>query len=310
MSGDEFLPKLQNSFFCTAEEGFKKSKKLKLMNKNFLVEISNRTGAANITINQNLKVEIKEENHNIKFQNKEESIQNPSFFDLNHKEETLTCIYTPQKLYTLKFLKYALKSSDKEIERNYSNIDQFLPTNIRPKVGYGFNLQSKFQEKGKFRGNRLFGEGELTPINDLNFVKKISSKSFDCGLLIKGGTIDYKNKSKYKGGLIFGRRHGEGKMSFFGGEEYKGEWLFDKKHGHGEYRWTKNKGDFWPQRYLGTWLDDRMHGFGILEFSNGERFEGVFEFGEQKSGEFFDCKGKGGGVVGIGENRKELVLRD
>jgi len=41
-------------------------------------------------------------------------------------------------------------------------------------------------------------------------------------------------------------------------------------HGHGTYEYADGS------KYIGEWVDDKKEGKGIVEYPDGDRFEGIF----------------------------------
>lgn len=90
------------------------------------------------------------------------------------------------------------------------------------------------------------------------------------------------------------KRHGYGKITFFGGDTYEGFWENDRPHGEGLYIWKiggKYLGEFtkgnisgvgkrvYPSGnyYVGEFLNGKKHGKGEMNFKNGDVYEGSWE---------------------------------
>jgi len=68
-----------------------------------------------------------------------------------------------------------------------------------------------------------------------------------------------------------GKKHGYGTYIFANGNTYIGNWIDDKMHGIGKKTLVEGS---W---YYGEWQEGYMNGMGVLQYSNGERKEGLFE---------------------------------
>lgn len=90
------------------------------------------------------------------------------------------------------------------------------------------------------------------------------------------------------------KRHGYGKITYFGGDTYEGYWDNDKPHGQGLYTWKIGgrylgsfvKGNISGQGqriypsgnfYTGEFLNNKKHGKGEIIYKNGDTYEGTWE---------------------------------
>ena len=79
----------------------------------------------------------------------------------------------------------------------------------------------------------------------------------------------YSDGSKYVGGLVDGRRSGQGTHTFgsgseWAGDKYVGEWKNDKRTGQGTF--TLSDGS----KYVGEYKDGKRHGQGTLILPYGK----------------------------------------
>ena len=74
----------------------------------------------------------------------------------------------------------------------------------------------------------------------------------------------YSDGSKYVGGLVDGRRSGQGTLTWPAGEKYVGQWKDDKKNGQGTHKYPTG------HIYVGEWKDDNEVG-GWLYWADGTR---------------------------------------
>lgn len=80
---------------------------------------------------------------------------------------------------------------------------------------------------------------------------------------------------EYVGDFKDGKKDGEGKILFKGGDEgvssYEGAWENDEFHGKGKYVW--NDGE---RTYEGQWVQGIMEGKGKMTYRDGSYYEGTF----------------------------------
>ena len=70
-----------------------------------------------------------------------------------------------------------------------------------------------------------------------------------------------KERARYEGEYVNGKRHGNGRMVFPNGDIYHGQWTENQMHGEGTYVY-KASGDI----YSGSFENGRKHGEGIYEY--------------------------------------------
>jgi len=110
-------------------------------------------------------------------------------------------------------------------------------------------------------------------------------------------------KWTYTGGILNGKCHGKGKLTFENGEVYEGDFVDDKPQGKGKQ--TVENGDV----YEGDFIDGKPQGKGKFTYSNGGVYEGdvvynmrhgkgKFTFGgDVFEGDFVDNKPQKGKVT-------------
>ncbi len=109
----------------------------------------------------------------------------------------------------------------------------------------------------------------------------------------------------------FGKPDGEGKMVYIEGDIYDGEWKNGLRNGKGTYTWNsgakyvgdfvddvrEGKGDFlgfvdsdgrYSGDYHGEFKNNQFEGEGTFEFTNGEKFVGVFKENQRWDGVQYD----------------------
>ena len=116
------------------------------------------------------------------------------------------------------------------------------------------------------------------------------------GVLHGQGRIDYANGSFYEGDFQDGLYDGEGNWRGAGGERYVGAFRQGQFHGQGELTYhdgSRYRGEFADGRlhgqgvltladgrYRGAFQNDRYHGLGSLEWADGSHYQGQFRDGE------------------------------
>lgn len=88
----------------------------------------------------------------------------------------------------------------------------------------------------------------------------------------------YPNGDIYEGYVIYGKRHGKGKLTYSPSDEnkrkvYDGEWKEDKRSGQGVLIWEDGK------KYDGKWKEDQINGKGAMTYQNGGKYDGEWEAG-------------------------------
>lgn len=98
----------------------------------------------------------------------------------------------------------------------------------------------------------------------------------------------------YRGEVKDGKRHGFGKVVYFGGDSYEGYWENDRPEGLGLYSWKiggRYKGNFSKgsmsglgtrvynsgNYYVGMFLNGKKNGQGVMNFKNGDVYDGNWE---------------------------------
>jgi hypothetical protein len=127
-------------------------------------------------------------------------------------------------------------------------------------------------------------------------------------------TKTYSGDIKYKGQLLRGVPHGEGRMKWPNGEAYVGSWKKGKRHGNGKMRY-EDPGLI----YIGRWINDDMHE-GTMKFPDGIKYTGYFKDGSMyglgtmtwpngntHTGEFRNDERNGEGTYRVFDENKRLV---
>jgi len=112
---------------------------------------------------------------------------------------------------------------------------------------------------------------------------------------------DARQRERYDGEWLHGKRHGKGTLNWSNGAVYQGTWKNDMLHGMGifhlpsglcyEGEFSENKFQglgvlLWKngKKYEGSWLANRHHGFGCLTYPPDDHRNRVYYKGEWKSG--------------------------
>jgi hypothetical protein len=147
--------------------------------------------------------------------------------------------------------------------------------------------------KGSVVNGLFSGKGTLT-LTHLNGVGYIGQ--FKDGKLNGEGTFTYPNGDKYVGQFKDGKRNGQGTITFVNhvkyvkyegkfkdnefvqgimiykdGSNYNGDFFKGKKHGYGTETFPLNRGF-----YKGNFKEDKKDGEGSLEFTNGDKYTGLW----------------------------------
>ena len=91
----------------------------------------------------------------------------------------------------------------------------------------------------------------------LNSCKQIEEKNS----LLKVEGINYNDKSKYVGELLYENRHGIGIYYYNSGSIYRGEWENGNRHGLGMIKFASGN------IYIGNWVNGDRQGLGIFIFN-------------------------------------------
>ena len=87
--------------------------------------------------------------------------------------------------------------------------------------------------------------------------------------------------TKYEGGWLRNRKHGQGSAVYTDGSTYKGKFVRDVKDGKGVYAWAQG------HEYKGTFRDDQMDGEGEFTHANGSELKGQFKRNLYQKDNFF-----------------------
>ena len=82
--------------------------------------------------------------------------------------------------------------------------------------------------------------------------------------------MSFAKGANYVGETWYGKKHGEGTMTWANGSKYAGQWNNGKKHGAGTLS-EANGG-----KYEGEWKEDTFHGQGTYTFPDGGKYVGEY----------------------------------
>lgn len=146
-------------------------------------------------------------------------------------------------------------------------------------------------------------------IDDSNRASVKGSRTYVNGVIYTGqfknnmregfGSILYpqqhpSQRLKYEGEWLTDKIHGNGIMTWVGGETYEGQWNNGIKHGFGKYSWTGGK------TYVGEWRYGNMSGKGILQYGKHSEIPGRKSY----EGEFRNVIPHGQGIILFEDGRK------
>ena len=91
-------------------------------------------------------------------------------------------------------------------------------------------------------------------------------------------TLRFPDGAEYRGALLGGQPHGEGRLRYADGRVYEGTWNRGKRCGHGRQTWPGGRA------YDGEWDNDRICGWGVMTYPERDRpgrasYEGMWEDG-------------------------------
>ena len=89
------------------------------------------------------------------------------------------------------------------------------------------------------------------------------------------GTLTFADGAKYVGVFKNGTYHERGTYTFADGRKYVGQFKDGKRHGQGTFTFA-NGG-----KYVGGWKDGKPHGQGTETYSSGEKYIGEFKDGKR-----------------------------
>lgn len=99
----------------------------------------------------------------------------------------------------------------------------------------------------------------------------IDKLKYNAGKAANVGIVDF-DGNQYAGALLNGLSHGQGTMRYKNNNTYAGNWLNGERSGKGVYfQCGKNI------TYYGDWLNDRPNGQGIIEYQNGDVYNGAVD---------------------------------
>jgi hypothetical protein len=146
-------------------------------------------------------------------------------------------------------------------------------------------------------------------IDDSNRASVKGSRTYVNGVIYTGqfknnmregfGSILYpqqhpSQRLKYEGEWLTDKIHGNGIMTWIGGETYEGQWNNGIKHGFGKYSWAGGK------TYVGEWRYGNMSGKGILQYGKHSEIPGRKSY----EGEFRNDIPHGQGIILFEDGRK------
>ena len=124
---------------------------------------------------------------------------------------------------------------------------------------------------------------------------------------LEKGKIIYPNGDIYEGEILFGMKHGFGKLIEIIGLNYIGNFMFDQKEGEGQIENPNCKCQF-----FGKFENDKKIGFGRRVSCRGEVVDGKYENDELNFGTIYYSNGDKycGEIYGLRPHGKgELFLR-
>ena len=91
-------------------------------------------------------------------------------------------------------------------------------------------------------------------------------------------TLHFPDGAEYRGAVLNGQPHGEGRLRYAGGRVYEGAWDRGRRSGHGRMTWPDGR------VYDGEWIDDRICGYGVMTYPETARekrlaYEGMWKDG-------------------------------
>lgn len=151
--------------------------------------------------------------------------------------------------------------------------------------------------EGKYQNNLPNGAGKLIYPSGT-----ILSGNFKMGVPSDQCEIQYANGDFYQGLVLDEQPHGHGSCTYQDGNVYVGQWLQGKRQGSGKLTTTSNI------VYKGVWKTDKLNGevsitdgdnhyqlsykmgvigkTAMIQFENGDKFEGQIDNGNYKSGTY------------------------
>lgn len=125
---------------------------------------------------------------------------------------------------------------------------------------------------------------------------------------LEKGKITYPNGDIYEGEILFGMKHGFGKLIETIGLNYIGDFMFDKKEGKGQIENVNCKCQF-----FGKFEKNKKQGFGRHVSCRGEVVDGEYENDKLNFGTIYYSNGDKyfGEIYGLSPHGKgELFLRE
>lgn len=100
------------------------------------------------------------------------------------------------------------------------------------------------------------------------------------------GVVSYYGGDKLDGTFVKGQLQGAGTLRSAAGDIYKGLIVNGMRQGEGSYKWARGSS------YVGEWSDDMRHGKGTFTWNNGSRFEGEFRDNKRYTGKLYSTNGR------------------
>jgi hypothetical protein len=85
--------------------------------------------------------------------------------------------------------------------------------------------------------------------------------------------------AEYTGEVVDGEANGYGRSTELGHSVYEGTFKDNEKHGVGTITYEYEQMKYF---YAGEWKEDAQHGMGLFTWSDGGRYCGGFQFGNNK----------------------------
>jgi len=141
-------------------------------------------------------------------------------------------------------------------------------------IGYLIYFSNK-KTKDYFRSEKVWLNSDVKEERFLViFIITIIALNIVYVIMPKTATLQAMGGSYYKGGVRFGKMHGQGMFVWFTGDKYEGQWRDGMMDGLGTFTWSN--GDV----YKGYFKNNKMHGKGIKTKTDGTSVEGICKNGQ------------------------------
>lgn len=110
----------------------------------------------------------------------------------------------------------------------------------------------------------------MTSENVRNTAIKLGNTIFNVQTKSNDQTIVEKNKDKFVGNVVNGKKQGKGTLYFANGDIFEGNWEDGVIQGQGIYYYTDGT------KIIGTWKNGKRNGPATFYYENGNRMVGVY----------------------------------